>query len=121
MRFADITGGLLQALTGIDPSKGIVPALLGQDNILGGLAGQTSAQIPGMSPLPVTKFEPEYELYGYPQRPYDDYPQHTWADFGPNYEYKGPLPGGPITKAEMDKMNRDYPIGNNITFGVAQS
>ena len=131
MRFADITGGLVKTLTGLDLSQGIVPALLGRNNIIGGLGGQTGVEIdssgmiriPGMSPFPKAEPEPKNILMGYPQHTYDDYPRHTYADFDGNYNYTGPLPGGPITKAEIEQMNRDYPIpiSENISFGVAQS
>jgi len=128
MRLADISGGLVKALTGIDLSQGIVPALLGRDNIIGGIAGQTGVkldpsgmiQIPGMSPFPVAEPEPEIELYrkgsndfdqlrGRPPSPYAY--THGFGDFDvygmPTYD----LPGGPITPQEMDDINRKYPIG----------
>tara|TARA_Y100000287_G_C14165563_1_gene327037 strand:+ start:116 stop:520 length:405 start_codon:yes stop_codon:yes gene_type:complete len=130
MRLADISGGLVKALTGIDLSQGIVPALLGRDNIIGGLAGQTGVEIdpsgmikiPGMSPFPVAEPEPENilmpfrkgsndfdQLRGRPPSPYAY--THGFADFDvygmPTYD----LPGGEITPQEMDDINRKYPIG----------
>ena len=38
MRFADISGGLLGAITGKDMSQGVIPGLVGKD-MSGGIAG----------------------------------------------------------------------------------
>ena len=134
MRFADVFGkGLVGALTGIDLTDmvmkgGLVGAATGVNLADGGLLGAaTRTKTPGLTDLllrPEDKagiisgpYKPGEDDGGLMQMPYYPGAQkgqrlHGIADFDGNYNPTYEIPGGPITREEMARMNQMYPIGN---------
>jgi len=119
MRLADISGGLIGALTGIDLTDmvmngGLVGAVTGRK--AGGLGDFLYRQedksenkhmpyYPGQDDGGLMKL-PYYPGTQKNQRP------HGFADFDGNYDPTFDIPGGPITSEEMQRINQMYPIGN---------
>ena len=113
-----LKGGLVGAATGMNPTD-----LIASGGILGAATGKT----PGLTDFllrPEDKggiisgpYKPGGDDGGFMQMPYYPGAQkgqrlHGIADFDGNYNPTYEIPGGPITREEMARMNQMYPIGN---------
>ena len=121
MRFADLSGGLLGAITGNKDlaSNGLLGLIPGAPNangslgLIGSIAGYDKPlhELLGLPGWSGTKARTKNDLawnerslpYGHPDR------MHGFGDYGADGWYKGDLPGGgPITDAEKRKYGHEY-------------
>ena len=118
MRLADIFGkGLAGAITGIDLTDlvnqgGLGGQVIGKPVMSGGLTDFLFRQ-GDKKGLDNFLLKPGQTFNNKPLQPYHkNYGgMHGIADFDNNYNPTFDIPGGSITSDEMQRMNKNYPIG----------
>jgi len=97
MRLADLSGGLLAALTDKDMSQGVIPGLLGNKDLSGGITGLLVED--GYPSL--TNIQKNDGIFGKLPSLMGQGPlSHGFGDFNGDGFFKGDLGGGPMTEAE---------------------